>query len=265
MRASPPAGGHAGAHSTPPALASSAASGRARLHLQVRDVLAQRHAGRGCAKHVTHTGKLGGEQEQGRASSCRSAMSSPSGTPVARSMISTRIGASHLALSRSLTRYLGAKLTLQRRCGLCSHSTHCGSRQPRLLPARVECFTLGAPPDIPGRGRVRGLQARRAARHTGARAGQASFTLGAPSDIPGRTRGPGVIDARRAARHTGARPGRAAFTLGRAAGHSKRSHAGPRPRLKYLCVYTHVEALRERTFCASGRPPLQRVCVSQVN
>ncbi len=192
-------------------------------------------------------------------------MSSPSGTPVARSMISTRIGASHLALSRSLTRYLGAKLTLQRRCGLCSHSTHCGSRQPRLLPARVECFTLGAPPDIPGRGRVRGLQARRAARHTGARAGQASFTLGAPSDIPGRTRGPGVIDARRAARHTGARPGRAAFTLG-APPDTASAHMlarGPDPNIGVLIPTS--KGLRERTFCASGRPPLQRVGVSQVN
>mmetsp|Transcript_10080 Transcript_10080/g.30160 ORF Transcript_10080/g.30160 Transcript_10080/m.30160 type:complete len:233 (-) Transcript_10080:100-798(-) len=59
-------------------------------------------------------------------------MSSPTGTPVARSMISTLMGASHLALSTSFTRYLGAKLTLQRRWGLCSHSTHCGSRHPRL-------------------------------------------------------------------------------------------------------------------------------------
>ena len=76
-------------------------------------------------------------RKEGRASNCRSAMSSPSGTPVARSMISTRMGASHLAFSRSFTRYLGAKLTLQRRCGLCSHSEHCGSRQPRLLRRHI--------------------------------------------------------------------------------------------------------------------------------
>lgn len=60
-------------------------------------------------------------------------MSSPSGTPVERSMTSMRMGASHLAFRTSFTRYLGAKLTLQRLCGLCSHRTHCGSRQPRLL------------------------------------------------------------------------------------------------------------------------------------
>ena len=60
-------------------------------------------------------------------------MSSPTGTPVERSMISTRIGASHLAFSTSLTRYFGAKFTLHRRCGLCSHSTHWGSRHPKLL------------------------------------------------------------------------------------------------------------------------------------
>ena len=49
------------------------------------------------------------------------------------SMTSTRIGASHFAFSTSLTRYLGAKLTLHLRWGLCSQSTHCGSKQPRLL------------------------------------------------------------------------------------------------------------------------------------
>lgn len=66
-------------------------------------------------------------------SNCRSGMSSPTGTPVERSMTSILMGASHFALSVSFTRYLGAKLTLHRLCGLCSHRTHCGSRQPKLL------------------------------------------------------------------------------------------------------------------------------------
>ena len=57
------------------------------------------------------------------------------GCPVALSMSSTLMGASHFALRTSFTRYLGEKLTEQRRWGLCSHSTHCASRQPRLLQA----------------------------------------------------------------------------------------------------------------------------------
>jgi hypothetical protein len=74
--------------------------------------------------------------------------SSPRGSPVARSITSHRMGASHLAASVSLTRYLPAKLTEQRRCGLCSHSTQRGSRQPRLL--------RGEGAKIQGRGAVEG-------------------------------------------------------------------------------------------------------------
>ena len=66
-------------------------------------------------------------------SSCTSLMSSPRGMPVALSMISTLMGASHLALRMSFTRYLGAKFTLHLRWGLCSHSTHCGSKHPNDL------------------------------------------------------------------------------------------------------------------------------------
>ena len=52
---------------------------------------------------------------------------------MALSMISTLMGASHLALRMSFTRYLGAKFTLHLRWGLCSHSTHCGSKHPNDL------------------------------------------------------------------------------------------------------------------------------------
>ena len=72
---------------------------------------------------------------RGRASSRTSPISCcGAGEPVVRMMISARMLAPHLALRMSPARYLGAKqLSLQRRCGFCTHSVHAASRQPKFL------------------------------------------------------------------------------------------------------------------------------------